>query len=219
MRVDYIYWFYAAWVTFFMSFVFVPLASTQTVPLDGFGLPILPPLATEGTQSRPYPTDQVHQAEVKTVERGYVPPLAAAQVLAPFAKTKVTFIGLDVSTPYDSVTYGRLGAVWAGMPGPYNTPIECRCARPGEHVRIRLRFRGVGGIHVVIASGTLDDKEIFLAATTDIDFPPGRDEVLAVWDVDGPVVFSFGPNTNMRGVFIDSAPVPNGGRIQIVGGN
>jgi len=150
----------------------------------------------------------------KTVEPG----LRGAQVLAPFAKTTVTFIGMDVSTPYDSVNYGRLGAVWAGMPGPYNTPIECVCAKPGEHVRIRLRFQGVGGIHVVVASGTLSDKEIFLANTTDLDFPPGRNEILGVWDVDGPVVFSFGPNVNLRGIFVDSAPVPNGGRIQIVGG-
>jgi hypothetical protein len=115
------------------------------------------------------------------------------------ALTVATFVGIEPSTPYDSVTFGTRGAVWASMPGPYDVPFVCRCATPEMPARIRLRFEGHGGIHVVVA----DEETKQLLNTQDISLATGA--VLASWDVNGPVLFMFGPETNLRGVFVDPA--------------
>ena len=133
----------------------------------------------------------------------YLTVLAAfAQALDPGAPvapngTQAVFISVQPADVYDSINFGKLGAVWAGMPGPYDTPVTCWCGTLAKPVTVRLRIEGRGGVHVV----TADEESRVLLGTQ--DFTIGGTGIIATWVINGAVRFSFGPGDNLRGMFID----------------
>jgi len=131
--------------------------------------------------------------------------LAAQGALDPGAPvapngTTAHFIGIQPGTVVDSLNFGTLGRVWAGMPGPYDTPVTCWCGTLVTPVTLRLRIEGRGGVHVT----TADEESRVLLGTQDFDFPP-EGSLIATWVINGAVRFSFGPGDNLRGMFIDPA--------------
>ena len=128
-------------------------------------------------------------------------PQGALDVGSPVAPngTTATFVGIEPANLYDSVNLGKLGAVWASMPGPYDTPIGCRCGTLAMPVTIRLRFEGGGGVHITVAE---EESHVSLS-TVDVNVQPSG--VLVAWVVNGAVRFSFGPGSNVRGLFVDPA--------------
>jgi len=113
--------------------------------------------------------------------------------------TTAHFIGVQPADVYDSIHFGTLGSVWAGMPGPYDTPVTCWCGTLATPVTLRLRIEGRGGVHVT----TADEESRVLLGTQ--DFTIGGTGIIATWVINGAVRFSFGPGDNLRGMFIDPA--------------
>lgn len=127
--------------------------------------------------------------------------LDAGSPVAPNGTT-ATFVGIEQSAPGafgGEVRFGTLGGVWPNMPGPYDTPLLCRCATLASPVTLRIRIEGRGGVRVTIAE---EESRVLLST---VDLKPDPSPVLASWVITGAVRLFFSPGANVRGLFLDPA--------------
>lgn len=121
--------------------------------------------------------------------------------------TGVRFIGIEQVTYRDwpPVFYGLNGGAMAGIMNiKYDIPFTCRCGTKAKPSRVRLLFEGKGGVYV-----TLSDEATNRLIENQMIQIPQSGRVMAAWDIDGAVVFHFGPGTNMRAAYVDAGdPVP-----------